>query len=191
MVLFSVCCGATRDNWMTTQTSRCPHSHVCHEAGIRTWPTIRRWPRVMTLMMSGRTRRPDLRHPPQSTARPLNIRRVSMPGSRAEPSRKCGPGPLPTSSTSLVSQEVSPTRDLVCPKHHCVIYGVQIRWSRKALGRRRTWIFPPQRRRMKRSCSCHGTWKAVTASVALDEVWPTDARDEEDRDCDDADDEWK
>ena len=33
---------------MTTQTSRCPHSHVCHEVGIRTWPTISRWPQVMT-----------------------------------------------------------------------------------------------------------------------------------------------
>ena len=32
---------------------------------------------------------------------------------------------------------------------------------------------------------------AVSASVALDEVWSTDAWDEEDRDCDDADDEWK
>ena len=50
--------------------------------------------------MSGRTRRPDLRRPPQSTARPLNIHRVSMPGSRAGPSRRRGPGPLPTPSTS-------------------------------------------------------------------------------------------
>ena len=32
---------------------------------------------------------------------------------------------------------------------------------------------------------------AVSASVALDEVRPTDAWNEEDRDCDDADDEWK
>ena len=32
---------------------------------------------------------------------------------------------------------------------------------------------------------------AVSASVVLDEVRPTHTRDAEDRDCDDADDEWK
>ena len=63
-------------------------------------PTIPWWPRVMTLMMSGRTRRPDLRCPPRSTARPWNIRRVSMPGSEAGPSRwRRWPGPLPTPAT--------------------------------------------------------------------------------------------
>ena len=63
-------------------------------------PMIRRWPRVTTLMMSGRTRRPDLRRPPRSTTRPRNIRRVSVPGSRTGPSRRCGLGPLPTPSMS-------------------------------------------------------------------------------------------
>ena len=63
-------------------------------------PTIRRWPRVMTLMMSGRTGRPDLHRPPRSTARPRSIHRVSVPGSRARPSRRHGPGLLPTPSTS-------------------------------------------------------------------------------------------
>ena len=53
-------------------------------------PTIRRWPRGMTLMMSGRTRRPDLRRPPRSMTRPRSIRRVSMPGSRAGPSPRRG-----------------------------------------------------------------------------------------------------
>ena len=63
-------------------------------------PTIWRWPRVMTLMMSGRTRRPDPRHPPRSTASPRSIRRVIVPGSRAGPSQRHEPGPLPTPLTS-------------------------------------------------------------------------------------------
>ena len=51
------------------------------------------------LMMSGKTRRPDIRRPPQSMARPRSICRVSLPGSGAGPSRqRRGPGPLPTLS---------------------------------------------------------------------------------------------
>ena len=55
-------------------------------------------PRFSMLMMSG-SRRPDIRRPPRSTARPRNIRRVSLLGPGAGPSRqRRGPGPLPTLS---------------------------------------------------------------------------------------------
>ena len=98
-------------------------------------------------------------------------RRVSMSGSRAEPSQRHGPGLLPTPSMSWrvtgpwwVLKSLRPV-NLVCPKHHCVIYGVQIRWSRKALGRRPPWIFPPQRRWMKGSSSCHWIWKTGRQSL--------------------------
>ena len=60
-----------------------------------------RRPRVMTLMMSGRTKRPELRCPPRSTAWPWSIRRLSVPGSGTGPSRRRrGPGPLPTLASS-------------------------------------------------------------------------------------------
>ena len=50
------------------------------------------------LMMSG-SRRPDINRPPRSTARPRNIRGVSLLGPGAGPSRwRRGPGPLPTLS---------------------------------------------------------------------------------------------
>ena len=98
-------------------------------------------------------------------------RRVSMSGSRAEPSQRHGPGLLPTPSMSWrvtgpwwVLKSLRPV-NRVCPKHHCVIYGVQIRWSRKALGRRPPWIFPPQRRWMKGSSSCHWIWKTGRQSL--------------------------
>ena len=94
-----------------------------------------------------------------------------LSGSRAEPSRRHGPGLLPTPSMSwrvtgpwCVLKSLRPV-NLVCPKHHCVIYGVQIRWSRKALGRRPPWIFPPQRRWMKGSSSCHWIWKTGQQSL--------------------------
>ena len=63
-------------------------------------PTIWWWPCLMTMKMSGRAGRPDLRRPLRNTTRPRSIRRVSVPGSRAGPSRRRRPGPLPTPTTS-------------------------------------------------------------------------------------------
>ena len=59
-----------------------------------------RWrgPGPMMLMMI--RRRPDMRRPPRSTARLRTVRRVSLLGSGAGPSRRRrGPGPLPTLTT--------------------------------------------------------------------------------------------
>ena len=51
------------------------------------------------MMMMSESRRPDIRRPPRSTARPRNICRVSLLGPGAGPSRRRrGPGPLPTLS---------------------------------------------------------------------------------------------
>ena len=64
-----------------------------HPRWWRQGPTINRWLVMMVMRMSGRTWRPDIRRPRWDTARPRSIRR---------PSRRRGPGPLPTLSTSTV-----------------------------------------------------------------------------------------
>ena len=67
----------------------------------RQGPMINRCLVMMVRRMSGRPCRPDICRPRWDTARSRTVRRVSLPPG-ARPSRRRGPGPLPTLSMSTV-----------------------------------------------------------------------------------------
>ena len=71
----------------------------------RQGPTITRWLATMVMGMRGRPWRLDIRRPRRDTARPRTTRRISLPPG-AGPTRWRGPGPLPLSTSTVVSRRM-------------------------------------------------------------------------------------
>ena len=71
----------------------------------RQGPTITRWLAMMVMGMRGRTWRPDIRRPRKDTARPWTTHRISLPPG-AGPTRWRGPGPLPLSTSTVMSRRM-------------------------------------------------------------------------------------
>ena len=68
----------------------------------RQGPTITGWLVMMVMGMRGRPWRPDIRRPRRDTAQPRTTRGISLPPG-AGPTRWRGPGPLPLSTSTVVS----------------------------------------------------------------------------------------
>ena len=71
----------------------------------RQGPTITRWLAMMVMGMRGRPWRPDIRRPRRDMARPWTTRPISLPPG-AGPTRWRGPGPLPLSTSTVVSRRM-------------------------------------------------------------------------------------